>query len=118
MNPPYSCPGLWIAKLQEEFNCGRVEEAIALVPAATDTKWFHPLIASNLICFWKGRIKFLDTNYQPKMAARQSHCLIYWGKNKSRFRQIFSPYGNFNFFSQGETLEAIEERIFKIGDRF
>ena len=44
MNPPYSCPGAWIAKLQEEFNCGRVEEAIALVPVATDTKWFHPLI--------------------------------------------------------------------------
>jgi len=96
MNPPYSCPGVWIAKLQEEFNSGRVEEAIALVPAATDTKWFHPLISSNLICFWKGRIKFLDVNYQPKMPARQSHALIYWGKNQSRFRQVFSPFGSFN----------------------
>ncbi len=96
MNPPYSCPGVWIAKLQEEFNCGRVEEVIALMPVATDTKWFHPLISSNLICFWKGRIKFLDVNYQPKMPARQSHCLIYWGKNQSRFRQVFSPFGTFN----------------------
>ncbi len=109
MNPPYSCPGVWIAKLQEEFNSGRVEEAIALVPASTDTKWFHPLIASNLICFWKGRIKFLDMKYQPKMSARQSHCLIYWGKNQSKFRQIFSPFGNFNF---------LEERLFKVGVRF
>ncbi|MCC5670587.1 hypothetical protein LC653_44165 [Nostoc sp. CHAB 5784] len=82
---------------------------ITLVPVATDTKWFHPLISSNLICFWKGRIKFLDVNYQPKMPARQSHCLIYLGKNQSRFRQVFSPYGNFNF---------LEERLFKVGDRF
>lgn len=97
MNPPYSCPSAWIAKLQEEFNCGRVEEAIALVPVATDTKWFHPLISSNLICFWKGRIKFLDTNYQPKIPARQSHCLIYWGNNSARFKEIFSPFGSFNY---------------------
>ena len=106
MNPPYSCPGIWIAKLQEEFGSGRVEEAIALVPVATDTKWFHPLISSNLICFWKGRIKFLDVNYQPKMAARQSHCLVYWGKNQSRFRQIFSPFGNFNFLEEKEATEC------------
>jgi phage N-6-adenine-methyltransferase len=102
MNPPYSCPGVWIAKLQEEFSLGRVEEAIALVPVATDTKWFHPLISSNLICFWKGRIKFLDVNYQPKMAARQSHCLIYWGKNQSTFRQVFSPFGSFNYKQEKE----------------
>jgi len=106
MNPPYSCPGVWIAKLQEEFNSGRVEEAIALVPASTDTKWFHPLIASNLICFWKGRIKFLDVNYQPKMPARQSHALIYWGKNQSRFRQIFSSFGTFNSSEQKGAIEC------------
>jgi phage N-6-adenine-methyltransferase len=104
MNPPYSCPGVWIAKLQEEFSLGRVEEAIALVPVATDTKWFHPLISSNLICFWKGRIKFLDVNYQPKMPARQSHCLIYWGKNQSRFRQVFSPFGTFNSSEEKEAM--------------
>jgi phage N-6-adenine-methyltransferase len=112
MNPPYSCPGVWIAKLQEEFNCGRVEEAIALVPVATDTKWFHPLIASNLICFWKGRIKFLDVNYQPKMAARQSHCLIYWGKNQSRFRQVFSSFGSFNLLEErGSNLYPLGSKV-------
>jgi len=113
MNPPYSCPGKWVCKLQEEFDCGRVEEAIALVPVATDTKWFHPLISSNLICFWKGRIKFLDVNYQPKMPARQSHALIYWGKNQSRFREIFSPVGSFN-----SSEENSQQRTFKVGDRF
>jgi phage N-6-adenine-methyltransferase len=93
MNPPYSCPGKWIAKLEAEYKSGRVTEAIALVPAATDTNWLSPLLASQPVCFWKGRIKFLDTSYQPKQSARQSHCLIYWGENWQRFKEVFDPFG-------------------------
>jgi phage N-6-adenine-methyltransferase len=93
MNPPYSCPGKWVAKLQSEIEAGRVTEAIALVPAATDTNWLSPLLDSQPICFWKGRIKFLDTNYQPKQSARQSHCLIYWGANQQKFKQVFQEFG-------------------------
>jgi DNA (cytosine-5)-methyltransferase 1 len=93
MNPPYSCPGKWIAKLQAEYESGRVTEAIALVPAATDTNWLSPLLDSQLVCFWKGRIKFLDTDYQPKQSARQSHCLVYWGDNKQKFKKVFDEVG-------------------------
>lgn len=96
MNPPYSKPSAWIDKLQQEFASGRVTEAIALVPASTDTNWLHPLLHSQLVCFWKGRIKFLDVSYQPKSPARQSHCLIYWGNNPERFREVFAAYGAFN----------------------
>ena len=93
MNPPYSCPGKWIAKLQAEFDSGRVTEAIALVPAATDTKWLSPLLNTQAICFWKGRIKFLDTDYQPKLPARQSHVLVYWGAELAKFKQVFQERG-------------------------
>ncbi|MCC5618110.1 hypothetical protein LC605_24095 [Nostoc sp. CHAB 5836] len=93
MNPPYSCPGKWVAKLQAEIEAGRVMEAIALVPAATDTNWLSPVIESQPICFWKGRIKFLDTSYQPKQSARQSHCLVYWGTNGQKFKQVFDEVG-------------------------
>ena len=91
MNPPYSCPGVWMSKLQSEL--GRVREAIALVPAATDTNWLSPVLKSQPVCFWKGRIKFLDVNYQPKLPARQSHCLVYWGDNWQRFKEVFDLYG-------------------------
>lgn len=93
MNPPYSCPGKWVAKLQSEIESGRVSEAISLIPAATDTNWLSPLLDSQPVCFWKGRIKFLDTSYQPKQSARQSHCLVYWGANCLRFKEIFDPHG-------------------------
>ncbi|WP_292708567.1 DNA N-6-adenine-methyltransferase [Nostoc sp. NMS2] len=93
MNPPYSCPGKWVVKLQAEYEAGRVSEAIALVPAATDTNWLSPLLATQPVCFWKGRIKFLDTSYQPKQSARQSHCLVYWGENPQKFKQVFDEVG-------------------------
>uniref|UniRef100_UPI0039C61A4B DNA N-6-adenine-methyltransferase n=1 Tax=Calothrix sp. CCY 0018 TaxID=3103864 RepID=UPI0039C61A4B len=93
INPPYSQPGVWIKKLQAEIAQGRVTEAIVLVPAATDTKWLSPILKSQPVCFWTGRIKFLDTSYKPRLSARQAHCLVYWGENWERFKEIFDPYG-------------------------
>ncbi len=93
MNPPYSKPSVWMNKLQAEIESGRVTEAIALVPAATDTKWLSPFLKSQPVCFWTGRIKFLDTNYKPRLSARQAHCLLYWGKNWQRFKEIFNSHG-------------------------
>ncbi|NJN13295.1 MAG: hypothetical protein HC815_37415 [Richelia sp. RM1_1_1] len=95
MNPPYSQPGVWIEKLQAEIKSKRVTEAIALVPAATDTdtKWLSPVLKSQPVCFWTGRIKFLSEDYQPRNSARQSHVLVYWGLRKERFREVFEKYG-------------------------
>jgi DNA (cytosine-5)-methyltransferase 1 len=93
MNPPYSCPGVWMTKLQAEIEAGRVSEAIALVPASTDTTWLSPVLATQPVCFWKGRIKFLDTDYQPKLSARQSHVLVYWGTRSQQFKEVFQEHG-------------------------
>ncbi|MGB3755290.1 MAG: DNA N-6-adenine-methyltransferase, partial [Rivularia sp. (in: cyanobacteria)] len=93
MNPPYSHPGLWMKKLQLEFSTCNVDEAIALIPAATDTNWLSPVLKTQPVCFWKGRIKFLGQDYQLKSSARQSHVLVYWGNNWQRFREVFEDYG-------------------------
>ncbi|BAY86047.1 C-5 cytosine-specific DNA methylase [Calothrix parasitica NIES-267] len=93
MNPPYSHPGVWMKKLQLEFSTCNVDEAIALVPAATDTNWLSPVLKTQPVCFWKGRIKFLGQDYQPKSSARQSHVLVYWGNNWQKFREVFEDYG-------------------------
>ena len=93
MNPPYSQPGVWMEKLQAEIKSKRVTEAIALVPAATDTKWLSPVLKSQPVCFWTGRIKFLSEDYQPRNSARQSHVLVYWGLRSEWFREVFEPHG-------------------------
>jgi phage N-6-adenine-methyltransferase len=93
-NPPYSCPGKWVAWFLQEYAAIRATEAIALLPAATDTNWMSPILKAQPVCFWKGRIKFLDENYKPmRQGARQSHVLVYWGNNPERFVDVFEAYG-------------------------
>jgi DNA N-6-adenine-methyltransferase (Dam)/ASCH domain len=100
-NPPYSCPGKWVAWFLQEYAAGRATEAIALLPAATDTNWMFPILKAQPVCFWKGRIKFLDENYQPmRSGARQSHVLVYWGDafggrshRVQLFKEVFDEYG-------------------------
>ena len=53
LNPPYGRNiGLWVKKLSEN-------KGVALLPARTDTRWFHTYIYNKAeIRFIKGRIKF------------------------------------------------------------
>lgn len=57
-NPPYGREiGKWVEKCSSE-NC---EVAVMLIPARTDTRWFHDYIYNKAeIRFIKGRLKFGD----------------------------------------------------------
>ena len=60
MNPPYGREiGKWVKKISEEGG-------VALLPARTDTKWFHDYIYKKArIRFLKGRIKFSGKGPAP-----------------------------------------------------
>ena len=67
VNPPYSKLGTskknglgWIEKGHLEAKKGKL--VVFLVPARTDTKWFHEIVLENNyeIRFLKGRLKFGD----------------------------------------------------------
>lgn len=56
MNPPY---GREIGKWVEKAATGGAEIVVALLPARTDTKWFHKYIYNKAeVRFIKGRLKF------------------------------------------------------------
>lgn len=57
-NPPYGREiGKWVKKAYEESLLGKT--IVMLLPARTDTKWFHDYILNNSeIRFIKGRLKF------------------------------------------------------------
>jgi ParB family chromosome partitioning protein len=58
MNPPYGrAIDAWVAKLLAEVEAGRATQAIALVPARTDTQWFRRFQGYPL-AFWRGRLRF------------------------------------------------------------
>lgn len=94
MNPPYGrVIGEWIKKLIREFESGNVCQAIALVPARTDTEWWDTLISCAgtipLICFVRGRLTFVN-NSDP---APFPSALVYLGDNRAEFYSVFSSIG-------------------------
>jgi len=63
VNPPYSNIKSFIIKGIEELKKGNAKVVVFLVPARTDTKWFHEFIYNKNkkdveIRFLKGRLKF------------------------------------------------------------
>jgi transcriptional regulator with XRE-family HTH domain len=62
MNPPYGkCLPLWMAKAKGEVACGSASAIFGLVPARTDTKWWHDNVAGVAdVYMLKGRLAFGD----------------------------------------------------------
>lgn len=60
LNPPYG-RGLaaWVAKAKAEVLCGNARTVVALVPARTDTRYWHEHVAgSATVFFLRGRLRF------------------------------------------------------------
>ncbi len=63
MNPPYGREiGRWVKKASDESKKFDSPVVVALLPARTDTKWFHDFIYKKQeIRFIKGRLKFSNS---------------------------------------------------------
>lgn len=83
MNPPYGREiGKWVEKAYIEAVRRGSCKVVALLPARTDTKWFHDYIYQKVsveICFIKGRLKFGD------------------GKNSAPFPSMVVKFEKFKF---------------------
>jgi len=58
MNPPYSAVADWMRKAYGAALDGAT--VVCLVPARTDTRWFHDYAMKAEIRFLRGRLKFSD----------------------------------------------------------
>jgi site-specific DNA-methyltransferase (adenine-specific) len=65
MNPPYGKEiSSWVEKAYNENIMERTDRIVALLPARTDTQYFHKFIYNIAeIRFLKGRIKFVGAKY-------------------------------------------------------
>lgn len=78
-NPPYSKIKDWARKFAEEGTKGNCL-IVALVPARTDTRWWHEHAkTADLIHYIKGRLKFGNS---PNSAPFPSALLFWFGLNK------------------------------------
>ncbi len=98
LNPPYgtergkSRSGLWIKKLLAEYQAGHVEQAILLVNANTDTRWFQPLWR-YLLCFTDGRVNFYSTRRAVRFHNAHGSVFVYLGKREALFAEHFCAFG-------------------------
>jgi site-specific DNA-methyltransferase (adenine-specific) len=58
LNPPYSSVGKWVEKAWWASRNGAT--VICLVPARTDTRWWHSWAARAEVRFLRGRVRFGD----------------------------------------------------------
>lgn len=89
MNPPYGDDiSVWVARMINAYEDSEIAEAIALLPARTDTAWFQPLF-DYPICFVRGRLKFSGAeNSAPFPSA-----IVYLGKDYDNFNDWFHTIG-------------------------
>ena len=78
-NPPYGRKntGDWVAKCASEAN--HCKNVVMLIPARTDTKWFHKYIYGKAkeIRFIKGRVKFESVDGKKDAAPFPSMIVVF-----------------------------------------
>lgn len=91
INPPYgdSLPS-WAEKIAAEAE--NVTEAIVLVPARTETRWWHA-IPADVLCFFKGRLHFTNGATGQTGPAPFPSAALYVGPNPDRFAAAFADAG-------------------------
>lgn len=94
LNPPWGKVGpLFIARLLDEYQAGRVTAAILLVNAhCTDTSWFQPLW-DHLLCFADHRIDFTREDGEIGQASTHGSVFVYFGDAPERFAETFRAFG-------------------------
>lgn len=97
LNPPYgftegrSNQEVWTNRLIEQYQSGVTTEAVLLVNANTEAKWFQPLY-DYLICFTDHRIRFYSHSGASSQPT-QGNALVYFGCQRQRFIELFSVFG-------------------------
>ena len=74
LNPPYGRSiNVWLKKFTQH------NDGIALLFGRTDTKWFHSLRPDGIF-FLKGRIQFLNSDFEKRTNAGHGSILVAYGK--------------------------------------
>jgi phage N-6-adenine-methyltransferase len=84
----------WVKKCAQVGYYKEVKEVILLLPASTETTFWHEHIwpTADAICFIKGRVSF-QLEGKGSGASTKGTAIIYWGTNVEVFIERFSELG-------------------------
>lgn len=87
LNPPYSSMEKWVVKAYREWSSGRAGCIVCLIPARTNTAYFHDYILNKAsVIMIRGRLKFGSADIQAPFASM----LVMWGGNDKLLKKILA----------------------------
>lgn len=93
MNHPYGKDNsLWIDKLRNEYENGRVEKALCITWASVGSSWFESLL-NYPQCFLKKRVNFIGLDGKPRTSPTKGSAVTYFGPNPNFFQLNFIEIG-------------------------
>lgn len=101
INPPFSQWKVWVPKILNEWNSGRIEEMCVLSAMRTVTaQYFAALLQQcDAAIIFKGRIKFWGGKAGD--SPDDGHSVFYFGEHRERFKEEFEKLGTV-FYSSKE----------------
>lgn len=103
MNPQFDAPHLYLERLIDQHLFCNISEAIALLKiGALANQKTGAMIANHAaaVCCWgagkpkaNGRIAFIDCDGNQVRGGDFDSCLVYFGRQRGRFLQVFADYG-------------------------
>ena len=95
LNPPYSRPEIFIAKLLAEFWGGRVTQAILLTHTYNGSGWFHEALAAAAVyCLLSRRIRFVNAGKGKLASPQLGQTIFYFGDRPGAFAEHFAEFGH------------------------
>lgn len=99
MNPPHShSPNNiepWMVRFAQQFEVVENDDQfVGLVPAKTDTAWFHECaVLADRRCFLRGRLKFWLAGVDTQSTGKFANMVFYRGRQVELFDDLFAPLG-------------------------
>lgn len=87
VNPPWSAQDKWIKRAHDLWRRGDVETVVCLVPAATDTKFFHETLSKDAdIYFIEGRPHFSKEDESSEATMRPTMIVMFGATSEQKAR--------------------------------
>jgi phage N-6-adenine-methyltransferase len=96
LNPPYGRGLLrpFANAVCEKYDAQEITRACVLTNGATETVWFHRLLASaDAMCLLKGRVKYRRPTGARSHQPTQGQVVFYLGEDVPRFKRSFENLG-------------------------
>lgn len=82
----------WITKIINEYQSGRLKEAVIVCFCSSSESWFFPLLSYPQL-FPKGRIDYERPDGSKARGVTKGSVITYLGSNIDGFINAFGPYG-------------------------